>query len=102
MLGGADIHFVFLIYYRILFDNRVWDFGLVARRDNHINFYNRYLLLLEEKYTYKQTDRVCCNRLGVVGPGKGLTLRLGVPDECRQNSGHSRLVCRVFLVPAAG
>jgi hypothetical protein len=42
----------------------------VARRENHVNFYNRYLLLLTD-YTDEQVDRVCSNRWGVVGPEKG-------------------------------
>jgi hypothetical protein len=35
--------------------------GPVARRDNHVNFYNKYLLLLEE-YTDGQEGRVCGNQ----------------------------------------
>jgi hypothetical protein len=34
----------------------------VAWRDNHVNFYNRYLLLLEEEYTGEQASRVYSNQ----------------------------------------
>lgn len=34
---------------------------VIAQRVNHANFYNKYLLLLEE-YTDRQTVKVCNNR----------------------------------------
>lgn len=39
----------------------LWDVSSVAWRDNHVNFYNRYLLLLDEEYTDKQASRVYSN-----------------------------------------
>jgi hypothetical protein len=35
---------------------------LVAQKDNHVNLYNKYLLLLE--YTDQQGSTVCDNRSG--------------------------------------
>jgi hypothetical protein len=29
----------------------MWDVGSATRRHNHVNFYNRYSLLLEEEHT---------------------------------------------------
>jgi hypothetical protein len=55
----------------------------VASRDNHVNFYNRHLLLLEEEYIDEQASRVCG------GPLQGLILKQGAPDECRRSSGRS-------------
>jgi hypothetical protein len=49
--------------------------------DNQINFYNKYLLLLEE-YRDEQAGRVCGNKCGVVGTEKAITLRQGMPNEC--------------------
>jgi hypothetical protein len=49
----------------------MWNVGSGTQRDNHVNFYNRYLLLLEEEYTDKQASRVYGNQWGIVGPWKG-------------------------------
>jgi hypothetical protein len=39
----------------------LWDVGSGTRRENHINFYNRYLLLLEEEYRDEEASRFCSN-----------------------------------------
>jgi hypothetical protein len=48
--------------------HQCWMSNLVARKYNHVNFYNKYLLLLE--YTDEQGSRACHNRSGR-GPEKG-------------------------------
>jgi hypothetical protein len=62
---------------------------LVTWRDNKVNFYNKYLLLLEE-YTDRQAE---CAVTGEVlwALNRAIFLRQGVPDECWRNSGCSRL-----------
>jgi hypothetical protein len=66
--------------------------GPVAQRENHVNFYNRYLLLLEDEYTDEQAGREHAVTDEVLWALKwAITLGLGAPNECQQNSGHSRL-----------
>jgi hypothetical protein len=49
----------------------MWDVVSCTRRDNNMNFDNRYLLVLEEERTEKQASRVCSNRWGIVGSWEG-------------------------------
>lgn len=39
----------------------LWDVGSSTQTDNHIHFYNRYLLQLEEEHTDEEASRVCGN-----------------------------------------
>jgi hypothetical protein len=39
----------------------LWDVASGTQRHSHVNFYNRYLLLLEEEYTVDRATRVCGN-----------------------------------------
>jgi hypothetical protein len=39
-----------------------------AQRENHVHFYNTYLLLIEEEYTDEQASKVCGNQWGTVWP----------------------------------
>lgn len=57
----------------------MWDIGLGIQRDNHVNFYKKYLLLLSE-YAGEQAGRVCGNWCGVVGTEKC----------CDSKAGHSQ------------
>jgi hypothetical protein len=55
-------------------ERMMWDVDAGTQRDSRINFYNRYLLLLEE-----HTDEHA--------------IRQGAPDEHRQSFDHSGLAC---------
>jgi hypothetical protein len=71
--------------------NHLWNVGSGIQRNNHVHFYNGYLLLLKEEDTGEQASRVCSNQWGIVGPFS--TLRQGTPDECRWSCGHSGHGC---------
>jgi hypothetical protein len=57
----------------------LWDVGFGTRRNNNVNFYNRYLLLLEEEHTDEYASRVYGNWR------RAITLR--------RSSGSSGLAC---------
>jgi hypothetical protein len=74
--------------------------GPLARRDNHVNFNNKYLLMLGEEYTDEQAARQA--EFAITGevlwaPKRSLFLRQGEPGECRRNSGRSELALRSSL-----
>jgi hypothetical protein len=54
-----------------------WDVDSGTRRDNHVNFFDRYVLLLEEEYTDEQAGRVCGNGRGTLGPLNGRNSKAG-------------------------
>jgi hypothetical protein len=55
----------------------VWDVGSGTQKDNHINFYNKYLLLLEEEHTDELQVECAVTSEALRGPEKGRNSKAG-------------------------